>query len=142
MEPDPILVGVGPAPLDVSALLAHVEGPGEGGVVLFLGRVRDRARGREVIGLDYEAYGDMAGAEMRALAEEAVTGHGAARVALVHRTGPLAIGDLAVAIAVSAEHRAEAFGACRWLIDELKRRVPIWKKERYADGSRWIAEHP
>ena len=142
MDTDPILVGVSSEPLDLAALLAHVEGPGEGGVVLFLGRVRDRARGREVTGLDYEAYGDMAGAEMLQLAREAVATRGAARVALVHRTGPLSIGDLAVAIAVSAEHRAEAFGACRWLIDELKQRVPIWKKERYADGSRWIAEHP
>jgi molybdopterin synthase catalytic subunit len=129
-------------PIDVPAVLAAVEGPGEGGVVLFLGRVRDSARGRTVERLDYEAYGDMALDELRALAAEARAGHGASRVALVHRTGTLAIGELAVAVAVAAPHRKEAFAACAWLIDTLKQRVPIWKREWYADGSQWIAEHP
>jgi len=136
------LILVSCEPIDVSAVLAAVEGPGEGGVVLFLGRVRNEARGQSVQRLDYEAYGDMALDELRALASEARSLHGAARVALVHRTGSLSIGDLAVAIAVSAPHRKEAFAACEWLIDTLKRRVPIWKKEWYADGSQWIAEHP
>jgi len=129
-------------PIDVPAVLAAVEGPGEGGVVLFLGRVRDHARGQSVTRLDYEAYGDMALDELRALAEQARASHGATRVALVHRTGRLQIGDLAVAIAVGAAHRREAFAACSWLIDTLKQQVPIWKKEWYADGSQWIAEHP
>jgi molybdopterin synthase catalytic subunit len=128
--------------IDVAAVLAAIDGPGEGGVVLFLGRVRDQARGRSVSRLDYEAYGDMAAVELAALADEARAQHGASRVAIVHRTGTLAIGELAVAIAVAAPHRKEAFAACEWLIDTLKQRVPIWKKEWYADGSQWIAEHP
>jgi molybdopterin synthase catalytic subunit len=77
-----------------------------------------------------------------ALAEQAVAEHGALRVAVVHRVGRLELGDAAVAIAVSAAHRAEAFEACRWVIDTLKRCVPIWKQEHFTDGSTWIAEHP
>ncbi|HTE05283.1 MAG TPA: molybdenum cofactor biosynthesis protein MoaE [Planctomycetota bacterium] len=126
----------------MGAVLAAVEGAAEGGVVLFLGRVRDHARGLPVKRLDYEAYGGMAELELAALADEARALHGCSRVAIVHRTGTLAIGELAVAIAVSAPHRKEAFAACEWLIDTLKQRVPIWKKEWYADGSQWIAEHP
>jgi len=129
-------------PIDVGELLAHVDGPSEGGVVLFLGRVRDHARGLSVVRLDYEAYESMAVAELEALGQQAIARLAAVRVALAHRTGTLAIGEIAVGIAVSAAHREAAFTACRWLIDELKQRVPIWKREWYADGSRWIAEHP
>ncbi len=136
------MILVSTQPIDVPSVLAAVEGPGEGGVVLFLGRVRHEARGQAVQRLDYEAYGDMALDELKSLAGEAQRLHGASRVALVHRTGSLEVGELAVAIAVSAPHRKEAFVACEWLIDTLKRRVPIWKKEWYADGSQWIAEHP
>ena len=136
------MIGLSDATIDVEALLAAVEGPGEGGVVLFLGRVRDNARGQAVQRLVYDAYGDMARDELAALASEATAGHGASRVAIVHRTGRLEIGELAVAIAVAAPHRKEAFAACEWLIDTLKARVPIWKQEWYADGSQWIAEHP
>ena len=92
--------------------------------------------------LDYEAYGGMAEAELRALADEARASHGAERVALVHRRGRLDIGDVAVAVAVACAHRGAAFDACRWLIDTLKERVPIWKKEWYADGGRWISDRP
>jgi molybdopterin synthase catalytic subunit len=136
------VIAVTAEPIDVPAVLAAVEGPGEGGVVLFLGRVRDHARGRAVTRLQYEAYGGMALAELSALADEARAEHGASRVAAVHRTGRLEIGELAVAIAVAAPHRQQAFAACAWLIDTLKQRVPIWKQEWYADGSQWIAEHP
>ncbi len=136
------MIAVTQEPIDVDAVLRAVEGPSEGAVALFLGRVRDHARGREVERLDYEAYGGMAEAEMTALAETARREHGAAKVALVHRVGRLEIGDVAVAVAVSSAHRPEAFAACRWLIDTLKERVPIWKKERYEDGEEWIAEHP
>ncbi len=129
-------------PIDVAAVLADVEGEGQGGVVLFLGRVRDSSRGRRVTRLHYEAYGDMALAELSGLGQRAVADHGAERVALVHRTGTLQVGELAVAIAVAAAHRRQAFEACSWLIDTLKERVPIWKQEWYADGSQWIAEHP
>ena len=136
------MIAVQQEPIDVDAVLAAVEAAGDGGVVLFLGRVRDQARGRAVRQLDYEAYGDMALAEMRSLAEQAVARHGAGRVAMAHRTGRLVVGDIAVAIAVSAPHRAQAFGACQWLIDALKERVPIWKKEWYADGAQWVSDRP
>ncbi len=136
------LIAVGAAPIDVPAVLAAVEGPGEGGVVLFLGRVRDVARERQVARLDYEAYAGMAESELLALAEEARASHGASRVAIVHRTGTLQIGEVAVAIAVAAAHRAPAFAACAWLIDALKQRAPIWKREHYADGSAWISDRP
>ena len=128
--------------IDVSALLDDVEGPGEGAVVLFLGRVRNHTGDRPVTKLEYEAYGEMAQSEMEALVDQTRSEHGAARVALSHRVGHLEVGEIAVAIAVSAGHRPNAFGACRWLIDTLKERVPIWKKERYADGEEWVAEHP
>lgn len=142
MAPDEPYLAVQEAPLDVGALLAAVDGPAEGGVVLFVGRVRDRARGRGVRQLDYQAYAPMALAEMRALADEARARLGAARVAIAHRTGRLAVGEAAVAIAVASAHRAQAFEACRWLIDELKQRVPIWKKEWYADGGEWVSDRP
>lgn len=136
------MIAVTDAPIDVLAVLDAVEGPSQGGVVLFLGRVRDHARQRAVTHLDYEAYGGMAEAELTALADEARASHGAERVALVHRRGRLDIGDVAVAVAVACAHRDAAFEACRWLIDTLKERVPIWKKEWYADGGRWVSDRP
>jgi molybdopterin synthase catalytic subunit len=136
------MIGLQAGPIDPGAVLAAVEGPAEGGVVLFIGRVRDHARGRSVSHLDYEAYEPMAAAELRALVDAAREQQGAARVALVHRTGRLQLGEIAVAIAVAAPHRAQAFAACSWLIDRVKERVPIWKKEWYADGSQWISDRP
>jgi molybdopterin synthase catalytic subunit len=138
----PRLVALTAEPIDTAAVLAAVEGPEEGGVVLFLGRVRRSSRGRTVERLDYEAYPPMAEDELAALADEAVFWLGAARVAIVHRTGRLEVGEIAVAIAVAAPHRAQAFAACSWLIDALKERAPIWKKEWYEDGSQWISERP
>lgn len=128
--------------IDLDAVLRAVEGDGEGAVVLFVGRVRDRSREREVTQLDYEAYRGMAEASLTDLVGTALRDHGAQRVAVVHRVGRLEVGEAAVAVAVSAVHRPEAFEACRWLIDTLKEEVPIWKKERYSDGEEWIAEHP
>lgn len=128
--------------IDVAAVLDAVEGHGEGAAVLFLGRVRDHTGDKDVTHLDYDAYGDMARAEMEALAEEARRDHGAHRVAIVHRTGRLELGDVAVAIAVASPHRPEAFEACRWLIDTLKQRVPIWKKEWFGDGGHWVSDRP
>ncbi|HZL98700.1 MAG TPA: molybdenum cofactor biosynthesis protein MoaE, partial [Planctomycetota bacterium] len=118
------------------------QGPEEGGVVLFLGRVRRTSRGRTVVRLDYEAYAPMAETEIKALADDAQYWMGVSRVAIVHRTGQLEIGEIAVAIAVAAPHRRQAFEACSWLIDALKERAPIWKKEWYEDGSQWISERP
>ena len=129
-------------PLDASAVVARVAGPGIGGVVTFLGAVRDHARGREIEHLEYEAYAGMAEREMQKIAAEAGERWPGVRLAIAHRTGRLEIGELAVIIAAGAPHRAEAFEACRFAIDTLKQRVPIWKKEFATDGEYWVDERP
>lgn len=136
------MIGLVHEPVDVTSVLDAVEGEGQGGVVLFLGRVRDHTEGRAVTHLMFEAYEPMAVSELERLCQAAQARHGAERVALVHRLGRLTPGDVAVAIGVAAAHRGAAFGACRWLIDNLKRSVPIWKKEHFEDGSVWVAAHP
>jgi molybdopterin synthase catalytic subunit len=124
--------------LDVSGCIAAVVDPASGGLAVFAGAVRDNAEGQSVIGLHYEAH---PGAE-HVLADVCVRAAAmpdVRRVCAVHRVGALAVGDLAVVVAVSAPHRDEAFTACRWLIDTLKAEVPIWKQEQYADGRReWV----
>jgi len=129
-------------PLDTAVVSARVEGPGMGGIVVFVGAVRDHARGREIRHLEYEAYAGMAEREMERIADEAAERWQGARVAIAHRTGRLEIGDLAVVVAAAAPHRAEAFAACRYAIDTLKERVPIWKKEFATDGEYWVDERP
>jgi molybdopterin synthase catalytic subunit len=126
------------APLDLAALVAQVEAPDRGAVTSFLGLVRDHHAGRGVTRLEYSAYAPMAEAECTRIVSEA-EGRWPVRVALEHRIGTLEIGDAAVAIATAAAHRDEAFAACRFVIEEVKRRVPIWKKEFYADGTiEWV----
>jgi molybdopterin synthase catalytic subunit len=127
--------------LDVSAVLSQVRGPDVGGIVIFLGTVRDRARDRAIRHLEYEAYPEMAERELERIADEAAQRWPGARVAVAHRVGHLEIGDLAVVIAAAAPHRSEAFAACRYTIDTLKERVPIWKKEIATDGEYWVDEH-
>lgn len=114
---------------------------GDGGVVTFAGVVRDTADdGRPVVGLSYEAFEPMAIAEFERIAAEARERFGDLHVTIVHRVGELSAGDVAVAVIAAAPHRDAAFAACRYCIDELKRRAPIWKKERYADGqAHWKA---
>jgi molybdopterin synthase catalytic subunit len=129
-------------PLDVGAVVARVSGRGIGGIVTFLGAVRDRARGREIEHLEYEAYAGMAEREMEKIASEAARRWPGVRLAIAHRCGRLAIGELAVVIAAGAPHRAEAFEACRFAIDTLKQTVPIWKKEFATDGEYWVDERP
>jgi molybdopterin synthase catalytic subunit len=125
-------------PIDVGALLALVQSPERGGIACFLGTVRNHHRGREVVRLEYSAYGPMAEAECGRVVAEAELRWDVA-VALRHRVGELEIGDTAVAIAAASAHRDEAFLACRYMIEEVKRRVPIWKREVYADGSvEWV----
>lgn len=125
-------------PLELSPLLAAVQLPERGGVACFLGSVRDHHGGREVLGLEYSAYGAMAEAEIGKIVAETTTRWPVA-VALQHRLGRLEIGDAAVAVVVASAHRDEAFAACRHVIEELKRRVPIWKREVYRDGSvEWV----
>ena len=125
--------------IDVSDVLASVGRDASGATTLFLGTVRDVNDGRAVTGIEYSAYEPMAEREMRAIAAEAVEQWPEVRVALVHRLGMLGLGETSVAIAASHPRRAPAMDAQRWMIEELKRRVPIWKREHYADGTReWV----
>jgi len=129
-------------PLSVDRCVAAVSGPGMGGVVTFTGMVRDHSRGVVVVRLEYEAYAPMACREMTRLCVEIEAEVAGARLAVEHRVGKLAVGDLAVVIAAAAPHRAEAFTACRAMIDRLKDRVPIWKKEIGQDGAEWVGLGP
>lgn len=128
-------------PLDVGRVVARVVGPDAGGIVTFVGTVRDASRGHAIRHLEYEAYAGMAEREMEKIADAAALLWPGARVAMAHRTGHLAIGEIAVVIAASAPHRPEAFAACRFAIDTLKQQVPIWKKEVAVDGEYWVEEH-
>ncbi len=131
-------------PIDPLAVERLVGDPSNGGVVSFRGVVRDRADdGRAVDGLHYEAHGEMAQAEFERIASEARERFGPCTVAVHHRIGELACGEIAVVVSVAAPHRGAAFDACRYVIDELKARAPIWKQERYAGGdARWKANDP
>jgi molybdopterin synthase catalytic subunit len=124
--------------IDPASLLASVSGADRGGVVSFLGLVRNHNAGRAVDRLEYSAYSAMAETECAAIVREAEQ-NWPVRLALRHRVGQLRIGEVAVAVVAAAAHRGEAFEACRYAIEQLKRRVPIWKKEHYADGSvEWV----
>jgi molybdopterin synthase catalytic subunit len=125
--------------IDPPALLAAFHDVRAGACVTFEGRVRDTNEGRPVRALDYEAYGPLALKEGERILGEAAGKFGILRAACVHRTGSLQLGDLAVWIAVAAAHRGAAFDACRYIIDETKARLPVWKREHYADGTtEWI----
>lgn len=126
-------------PLEPTALACSLADPACGGYVGFEGWVRDHNEGQLVARLEYEAYTELAVREGERIVEEAIRRFGVARALCVHRTGNLAIGDLAVWVGVSAAHRDEAFRACRYIIDEVKHRLPIWKKEHYRSGdSGWV----
>ncbi len=129
-------------PLDVADVVARVAGPDMGGIVTFIGAVRDHARGRAIRHLEYEAYPEMAVREMEKIADEAARRWPQARVAIGHRSGHLEIGEIAVVVAAAAPHRDEAFLACRFAIDTLKQSVPIWKKEFAEDGESWVDDRP
>jgi molybdopterin synthase catalytic subunit len=129
------------SPLSVDAAIDAVRGPDIGGIVVFVGTVRDANRGKQVRHLEYEAYAEMAEAKMREIATSLERTHAPLRVALHHRLGDLAVGDVAVIVAAAAPHRDAAFVAARAAIDELKRVVPIWKKEYTDDGAVWIEDH-
>jgi molybdopterin synthase catalytic subunit len=132
---------VSPAPLSIDAAIDAVRGPDAGGIVVFLGTVRDTNRGKRVRHLEYEAYAEMAEAKMREIGAALERAQAPLRIALHHRVGDLAIGETAVIIAAAAPHRDAAFAAARAAIDELKRVVPIWKKEYTDDGAVWIEDH-
>jgi molybdopterin synthase catalytic subunit len=132
------LVGLRASELSLDEVRAAVADPAAGGFAFFAGAVRNDDHGREVTGLSYSAH-PSAEAELRRVAEEIAEKFRLHAVAAVHRVGDLAVGDLAVVVAVASPHRAEAFDACRALIDELKATVPIWKHQRFADGeSEWV----
>ena len=128
--------------LDAREVEARVMGDDAGGVVTFTGAVRNHSKGEDIRHLEYEAYPGMAEAEMEKICDEAARRWPDARVAIAHRIGQLAIGDLAVVVVAAAPHRAEAFEACRFAIDTLKETVPIWKKEFTRSGEYWVEDHP
>ena len=123
--------------IETSRILANIKRGEDGAAVVFEGIVRNQTRGRKTLYLDYEAYEEMALQQMERLAEQARKQFQIRDVALVHRLGRLEIGETSVLIVVASAHRAAAFDACRWLIDTLKRTVPIWKKEYFEDGAVW-----
>lgn len=128
-------------PIDPQAVVQAVSSPQAGAVVTFDGVVRNHARGKEVTHLYYEAYPEMAWAQMRKIRQQAMERWPLTGMAIVHRIGRLEIGESSVFIAVSSPHRKDAFEACRFAIDTLKQCVPIWKKEHYRDGEVWIEPH-
>jgi len=125
-------------PIDLAGLSAVSDA--DGALCLFVGTVRDTNGGRAVLRLEYEAYEEMALSLMAEIEDEVRRRWPVTDVRLVHRLGPLAIGEASVAVAVASPHRVEAFAACRFAIDTLKAKVPIWKKEYYADGTAWLGE--
>lgn len=129
-------------PIDVAAVAAAVRHPRHGAVLLFEGTARDHHEGRRVVGLAYEAWPEQAERGLAEIAAEVQARWPGAALAVVHRTGEVAIGEPSVVVAVGAAHRAEAYEASRYAIDALKARLPVWKKERYEDGEAWIANRP
>ncbi len=129
-------------PIDGAAISAAIRQPDDGAVVMFDGIVRNQTRGRRTLYLDYTAYEPMALKQMEQLAQQALANYPVRDVWLVHRLGQLQIGETSVYIVVASAHRAAAFDACRWLIDTLKKTVPIWKKEYFADGAVWADGEP
>lgn len=135
-------VRIGDAPIDPGGLLEEVAARSNGAAVLFVGTVRDHAGGRAVAGLEYTAYEAMAREELARIVAEAEGRFPGTTLAVAHRLGALELGEVSVAVAAGHAHRAPAFDAARFVIEELKARVPIWKREQYADGTReWVAAH-
>jgi len=128
--------------LPTAEVMETIKAGADGAVCVFDGIVRNNTRGRETLYLDYEAYREMALTHMQGLAEVALTKFGVRDVALLHRLGRLQVGETSVLIVVASAHRGAAFEACRWLIDTLKKQVPIWKKETFVDGAVWADGEP
>jgi molybdopterin synthase catalytic subunit len=132
------LVDLRDVTLSIDEAVAAVQHPGVGAVAIFLGTVRDQNDGHSVTLLEYEAYGSMAIKEMSAIVAELEAEKPEVRLSVLHRVGPLQVGQIAVVCAASAPHRSEAFAACRTLIDRIKERVPIWKREHGPEGPYWV----
>lgn len=129
-------------PLDVAAIRARVDDPGFGAVLVFEGIVRNHFDGRPVRGLQYEAYPELAGPVADAICAEAIERWPGTKVALAHRTGELVIGETSLVIAVGTPHRGHSYEASRYVIEAIKERLPVWKKELYTDGAAWKANAP
>jgi len=129
-------------PITTQAVLSALKRPKDGAAVVFEGVVRDNTRDRRTLYLDYEAYEAMAWKQLEGLAEQARRDFGVGGISIIHRLGRLEIGDTSVLIVVASAHRPAAFDACRWLIDTLKKTVPIWKKEYFEDGAVWADGEP
>jgi len=125
-------------PIDLQELVDYVSDPGAGAIATFIGTTRNNNEGRKVIALDYDGYPEMAEKELRRIGADAQTKWPICRMAIVHRLGPVQITEASVIIAVSAGHRDAAFAACRFAIEEIKKTVPIWKKEVYEGEEIWI----
>lgn len=128
--------------LNIQACIEWIMAAESGGIDVFIGIVRNSTRGRAVVRLEFEAYENMASAQMEKIVKQVINKWPVQKVLIHHRTGALNVGDVPVIIAVSAAHRAAAFDACRYIIDTLKETVPIWKKEVFEDGEVWVAAHP
>ena len=133
-----MLFEVTPEPLSVDSLVRAVLTEGDGAVVTFVGTVRDNSGGRKVLALEYEAYAEMAEAEMKRIGLEMIDKWGLHGIAMRHRVGRLEVGETSVIIAVASPHRQEAFAACSEALDMLKASVPVWKKEYFEDGEVWV----
>lgn len=137
-----IRVGMGREAADVQALLRGLPSDADGAVLVFLGVVRNQSEGREVSGLEYEAYEEMGKEVLEEIAAEAAGRFASDRILIHHRVGALSVGEISTVIAVATPHRGEAYGASRYIIEEIKKRLPVWKKERYLDGDEaWVKGH-
>jgi len=135
-------VGLYRSPIESAEIIKAIKHAEDGAVVVFDGIVRNNSKGRPTLYLDYEAYEEMADKQMRTLAQEAIAQFGVRQVIIVHRLGRLHVGETSVLIIVASAHRAQAYEASRWLIDTLKKTVPIWKKETFVDGAVWADGEP
>jgi molybdopterin synthase catalytic subunit len=135
-------VAITGAVIDTARIMDEIRAGADGAICTFDGIVRNNTRGRQTLFLDYEAYEAMALQQMQGLANEALTKFSVRDIALVHRLGRLHVGESSVLIVVASAHRGAAFDACRWLIDTLKKTVPIWKKEQFVDGAVWADGEP
>lgn len=125
-----------------SAVLEEIDKEGCGAIVSFIGRVREVNRGKRVVEIIYECYDEMAKKVLDDIEREAIERFGVKSIMTVHRKGKLKVGDVSVVIAVASQHREECFSACRYVIEEIKRRLPVWKKEIFEDGEEWVEGTP
>jgi molybdopterin synthase catalytic subunit/molybdopterin converting factor small subunit len=137
-DPSPVRVWITNVPIDVGSVVASAGTSRDGAIATFVGRVRDHSDGVAVQRMDYEAYAEMAEAEMRRIGTELYDRGGISTITIVHRTGSLLIGEASVVVVVAAPHRDTAFPACQEALEQIKRTVPVWKREHTADGARWV----